>query len=127
MGYNAELTEGELVIENDKLEDGTTYDGALKALNAVEHWGSSLDASTLEKALDELGFEDVEADSERVVAISFYSKWRGQDDFLLALGPYVKEGTRLCFRGEDGALWGYEYEGGKCHPLSATVTWARVP
>ena len=54
--------------------------------------------------------------------ISFTGEKSGQDKFLFqAIAPYVKNGSYICMRGEDGALWRWYFEGGVCKEQEGRV------
>ena len=77
---------------------------------------------SLGDALSEWRYEWEEGDEGINIYAFIGEKW-GDDELLFnAIAPYV-EGDILC-HGEDGNLWGYEFEDGKLYETRAE--WVRV-
>jgi hypothetical protein len=95
----------------------------------VERWYSwvnslaVLESETLADALSAWRWEPY-TDEEGVYQISFSGEKSGQDDVLFrAIAPYVKAGSYVAMRGEDGALWRWYFDGATCVEQTGTVTY----
>ena len=56
--------------------------------------------------------------------IYFRGEKSGADDELFrVIAPYVKEGSYIAMRGEDGALWRWYFDGQRCIEQTGTVIW----
>lgn len=131
MGYYVEQIGGKFTILSEN------FDRALSAIKALmknenemsggswsggkqtERWfawvntSTVLEATTLADALTEWRWEP-EENEEGIYLINFRGeKWGDDDKLFHALAPFVKCGSYISFRGEDGALWQFYFEGGK--------------
>ena len=60
---------------------------------------------------EELGFDWLVED-ERGFCLTYYDNKSGdEDEFLLAVAPFVRPGSVLDWLGEDGAMWRQEFDG----------------
>jgi hypothetical protein len=103
-----------LMGEEDKMSGGSYEGGRL-----TERWFSwvtteqVIHAKTLAEALWAWRWEAV-VDEDGVSAIYFNGeKWGDDDKLFQALAPFVKCGSYISFRGEDGCMWQFYFEGGK--------------
>lgn len=61
---------------------------------------------------------------DNVIAILFDGEKLGQDQLLFdAIAPWVQDGSYIEMSGEDGSMWRWVFEAGKCHEVQATITW----
>ena len=56
-------------------------------------------------------------------SIYFEGEKYGDDDLIFnAIAPYVEDGSYIQMNGEDGAIWRWVFENGKCVEKQATIT-----
>jgi hypothetical protein len=59
-----------------------------------------------------------------VVNIEFTGEKLGDDQILFdAIAPFVKEGSYIEMRGEDGAIWRWVFDGKTCEEKQAKISW----
>lgn len=109
MGYNVDMTI-DVRIEADKVP------AALATLNKyfVEHCEYPHDS--LPDALAGFGFDTTIAEGADGQAIESM-QWQGgkmfeSEEMFKLLAPFVTDNSHLTCIGEDGDIWGYEFEGG---------------
>lgn len=102
-------------------DTGAMHGGAWSGGEKVERWYSwvnnsaVLEAETLADALSAWRWDAHLSDNGDVSYLYFRGEKAGQDDVLFrAIAPYVTSGSYVCMRGEDGALWRWYFEGGRC-------------
>jgi hypothetical protein len=144
MGYYTQITDADFLIPT---ANEAAALAALKALNGPEYneqkqggswgagaegkseaWYSWMDADYDQKVqscaevFTMLGFEVEEsADGLRLTG---YDNKTGQEDlFLNAVAPHVAAGSFLAWRGEDGTLYRFEFDGTKMIEMEARVSW----
>jgi hypothetical protein len=142
MGYYTTITDADFLIP---AANEAAALAALKALNDPKYneqkqggswdntgksaaWYSWMDADYDQKVKNcgdvfgMLGFEFEEtADGLRLTG---YDSKTGQEDlFLAAVAPYVKAGSYLAWRGEDGTLYRFEFDGTKMIEMEARTSW----
>lgn len=66
---------------------------------------------TVTDILDLLGFE-ISYDDGNIVGLDYDNKTGNEDIFFMALAPYVKDGSYIIWKGEDGRMWGWEFTDG---------------
>ena len=67
---------------------------------------------SLEKALDEWGYEPETDDEGNIIGLYFEpNKIGDEDQMFAAIAPFVRPGSTLDFRGEEGAVWRWEFNG----------------
>ena len=63
-------------------------------------------------------------DDSDIIDIYFRGEKLGHDDLLFqVLAPYVKEGSYIVMRGEDGHTWRWYFDGQTCREQVAKITW----
>lgn len=63
-------------------------------------------------------------DSGDIDGLYFRGEKSGADNTLFrVLAPYVKEGSYISMRGEDGALWRWYFDGQRCIEQHGRVVW----
>ena len=83
-----------------------------------EYWYSWMPADypeqteTLEDVLQLLGFEFRIDDNGDITDLAYDNKTGAEDVFLLAMSPYVTDGSLLRWRGEDGLAWVHKFHDG---------------
>jgi hypothetical protein len=123
MGYYVTLENVDFTIPADKVADAFE---AMKALNSrddlktggswqggkqTERWFAWMDADydkTCKDAkaiLDMLGFEVEVADDGGLSLVGYDSKTGSEEHFVRTLAPFVKEGSYMEWRGEEGDRW----------------------
>jgi hypothetical protein len=105
------------LMHNTEAMTGGSWSGGVM----VERWYSwvntneVLEAETLSDALAAWRWEAHLSENGDVTYLYFRGEKSGQDDVLFrAIAPYVTSGSYVCMRGEDGALWRWYFEGGRC-------------
>jgi hypothetical protein len=82
-----------------------------------------LAAQTLIEALGAWQWEAVTSDGD-IVDILFQGEKLGADDNLFeTIAPFVKCGSYIEMRGEEGELWRYFFKGGKMFHKEPIVSW----
>ena len=132
MGYYVTTEESELRI---RAEDKKLAYQAVCAINApeynhlkrggssaggewVEVWYSWMPADypseteTLEDVLELVGFEIEHDDNGDIIGVSYGNKTGAEDIFMLALAPYVEDGSYILWLGEDGHRWMWKFQDG---------------
>lgn len=82
-------------------------------------------AKTLHDALYAWRWEAYPSDGESdIESIHFLGEKSGQDEELFrVLAPYVKEGSYIAMRGEEGDLWRWYFDGQTCREQEGRVVW----
>ena len=100
--------------EYDHLKRGGSWGGDGKS----ESWYSWMPADypeqteTLEDVLQLLGFEFRIEDNGDITDLAYDSKIGNEEIFLLAMSPYVENGSFIRWRGEDGLPWAHKFHDG---------------
>ena len=130
MGYCMDQTDSDFTI---KKENFTKALEALKAafipenmnvsdyINGKEYphfsWVDTqtvLNAKELEDALREIRYQPVYDDDGNIINVEFTGEKAGAEDvFFVALAPYVENHSYICFEGEDGCRWEWDFDGQK--------------
>lgn len=142
MGYYVVLTDADFLIpkaneaaalaalkalndpKNDAKKQGGSYSGGGK----TESWYSWMDADYDKKVkscaevFELLGFE-VEESAEGLRLTGYDNKTGQEDLFLAAVAPYVRAGSFLDWRGEDGMLYRFTFDGKRMQELSAKISY----
>lgn len=140
MGYYVTLTDADWGIPEEKWDaafqalvelnkrDDLKTGGRWSGGKRVEKWFAWMDTDYPEKALaeyeekklphplvwvfQELGFDwETGLDDEEFRLTYYDSKAGGEDHFLAAVAPFVRPGSYLEWRGEDGEMWRQEFDG----------------
>lgn len=83
-----------------------------------------LEAKSLSDALSAWRWETHQNEEGDIVFLSFRGEKSGQDDILFkAISPFVKEGSYVSMRGEDGAIWRWYFNGQTCIEQEGKVVW----
>ena len=130
MGYCIEMTESNFVIKKEN------FDRALKSLKDIFvpenmsccdyisgkkylhfRWVDTetvLESTNLGEALEEIRYIPEYNQSGDICNLDFTGEKCGEEEiFFKALAPYVETGSYLCFEGEDGSTWKWDFSGGK--------------
>lgn len=84
----------------------------------VEVWYSWMPADypseteTLEDVLELVGFDLAHDENGDITGVFYDSKRGAEDIFMLALAPYVEDGSRIVWVGEDGERWSWRFQDG---------------
>jgi uncharacterized protein YukE len=144
MGYYTQITDADFLIP--KANEATAL-AALKALNGPEYnsqkqggaWGAGSEGKTeawyswmtadydqhvksCADVFEQLGFE-VEQTAEGMRLTGYDNKTGQEDLFLNAVAPFVAADSFLAWRGEDGTLYRFEFDGTKMIEMEARVSW----
>jgi hypothetical protein len=113
---------GDKISAGDPRPDGMTYHPA--------RWFSWMDAdypskcTTMEQVLQEVGFDPYFDYAGNLEALSYDSKTGCEEIFLNALAPFMRNGSYINWRGEDGELYRYEFQDGQMRQLTGNVTYS---
>lgn len=140
MGYRIAMVDCDFFIRK---EDKVAALGAIKALDPfngrggafdvdtgkVESWFSWVctdeykNATTLQEAAEAWRWELQGAVGGDVTAICFDGEKLGDDEhFLMAIAPFVRDGSWIEIEGED-EHWRWCFAGGVLHTVTPTITW----
>lgn len=145
MGYYIDVSVNNVVIPADKVQVCLAAINGMHEKNVVMSRGGGGEWKAGSKAdgwyswvrnpgtegfsnlLDALGDWRWEATEDVLgsVTIEYFTGEKYGDDELLftAIAPYIAGGGAIEFRGEDGAMWRYLFEGGEMHEQSAEISW----
>ena len=73
--------------------------------------------------LKAVGFDITTNEYGDIVGMSYDNKTGCEDVFLNACAPFMRSGSYIAFRGEDGEMWRYKFVGGKMYVQGSKVTW----
>lgn len=65
------------------------------------------------EVLQALGFDADLDEGGNIVSLSYDNKTGSEELFLEAIAPFVKDGSYICWRGEDGYEYRWLFQGGK--------------
>ena len=103
MGYNVNTRGVNFTIPADKLEAAT------EALN--KHKGND-EMETAEEILREIGFKECEITATGDLELNWYQgKSHDEEEYLVALAPFVPAGSYVNWEGEDGQHWQDYFDG----------------
>ena len=144
MGYYVTTTEVDFVIEKDKCDaalaemkriNGSEFDhlkhgGSWGPDGVNEKWYSWMPTSfdeilSIAHFFEMIGFEGNGEDLEGNFALGFYDDKTGDEGvFFEYLAPFVRSGSYIEWRGEDGEKWRWLFEDGKVISQEAKIVWA---
>ena len=75
------------------------------------------------EVLNALSFDVFTNDKGDINSIYFCNRLGQEDLFLEAIAPYVKPGSYIVWRGEDGAMWVFLFEDGEMTEKEVYLTW----
>jgi hypothetical protein len=108
MGYKMDQDDTEFFISKDKFNKVIDAIHNLKLKNKSFQWVS--DSFYKIKNIKEI-FDS----SGSINNITFIGEKLGDDDVLFdAIAPYVRAGSYITMRGEDGAIWRWSFKGLSC-------------
>ncbi len=107
--------------KNDTLGDRRNY-SCYKYGYAWVDTDEYMDADNLEKAMNAWRWE-VENDVEGNINTIFFNGEKLGDDKVLfdVIAPYVKKGSFIEMRGEDGCIWRWIFDGKTCEEKTARI------
>jgi hypothetical protein len=114
----------ELSIQTDKMS-GASYQGG-KVVSRHFSWVDMdyAQKTSFPKMLECWGWEPYVDDEGNIASIEFQRTKLGDEVHLFkALAPFVKEGSFIQMRGEDGSLWRWTFDGKKMLEKFGTVVW----
>lgn len=122
MGYCVSM-EINLGIPADKVEAAHS---AVKELNASM---DNANAGSLVDEFAEWGFDCLVSDKTGAITNVYWEgeKWRNHEVFLITIAPFVRDGSKLTVIGEDGEVWGYEFEAGTIYGTSMVMKRDEIP
>lgn len=114
-----------LMSQTDKMTGGSFSGG--KQTDRWFSWvntDSVLSAQTLVDALDAWRWDAKLDNDENIYHIFFRGEKAGSDDNLMkAIAPFVKCGSYIQMRGEEGEVWRWFFKGGKMYHQEAKLVW----
>lgn len=123
MGYYMEQVAADFFIaEEDKKE-------ALMAIKGMElpryiREGKIKKERCLEGALDEWDWGTSHDEEENIIGILFQGEKLGDDLKLFeAIAPFVRSGSFIEMRGEDGSMWRWKFKDGEVKEVYPRVEW----
>lgn len=85
---------------------------------------SFVDTDDIEKIFDIWRWAISLDDDGNIVDIGFRGEKSGDDNMLFqAIAPYVKEGSYIEMRGEDGAMWRWVFKNKTCGEIYPKIEW----
>jgi len=119
-------------VDNEFFIKNENKAGALLALKCLSSqnrldWtsqGEIKKSRSLKGALEECRW-DIDFDEEdNVIEIDFTGEKLGSDEAIFnAIAPFVKEGSFIEMRGEDGEMWRWVFENGNCKEVKPKIKW----
>ncbi len=130
MGYCIELTKAKFAIKAEQkaralaalkalldrtdLMTGESWSGGMKTGSWFAFCDGLADATTLAEAMEAIRWPITEDSDGNVVGIEFSGEKLGDDRHLLmALAPFVEDGSTLEMVGEDHNSWAWDFVGGR--------------
>lgn len=104
--------------------DGGSWSGEVHTERwySFVHTDAVMESETLIDALSAWRWDAETREGGDIYFISFTGEKSGQEKLLFrAIAPYVKNGSYICMRGEDGALWRWYFEDGTCKDQEGRV------
>jgi len=105
---------------------GGSYSGGQKTASWFS-WvdtKTALNTSTLADMFDEWGWSVEEDEDGNINGLWFDRDKIGQEELLFqTIAPWVKSGSYVEMHGEDGTMWRWCWENGKCSEKYANVSW----
>lgn len=113
----------DLMVNKEDM-DGGFWSGGVQTDRwySFVHTDAVMESETLIDALSAWRWDAQTRGDGDIYFISFTGEKSGQDKLLFrAIAPYVKNGSYICMRGEDGALWRWYFEDGTCKDQEGRV------
>lgn len=113
----------DLMVNKEDM-DGSSWSGEVHTERwySFVHTDAVMESETLIDALSAWRWDAQTRGDGDIYFISFTGEKSGQDKLLFrAIAPYVKNGSYICMRGEDGALWRWYFEDGTCKDQEGRV------
>ena len=126
MGYCMEQRDRTFKIKAEKIDSAFNACKKMITPDANYAWVDLTElenATTLKEFIDVWGWEVVET-KEGIVDIGFCSEKLGDDRELFdVIAPYVESGSFIEMIGEDGEMWRWVFEDGKCKEITPDIKW----
>ena len=124
MGYYAFPRGGSFFMSH---ENKASAIEALLKLDGVRN-----DSNSLEDILDGFGWRVDTNNAGDIVGLTYDNeKYYDQDGVLIAIAPWVRNGSYIAMEGEDGYIWCWFFDGATCEEYAATIVFpgtdVRVP
>ena len=113
--------------ENDHLKRGGRWGGGVAG--KTESWFSWMPSDydktvkSVAEVLDMLGFE-TKVDPEGTRIVGYDSKTGQEELFLATIAHFVEPGSAIDWRGEDDAIWRYQFDGTRMQVLEGRLTYS---
>ena len=100
-----------------------------KVLDTIKEKYEWVNTETIEDAFSAFGFEpSIDQKSGDMTHCWFPDeKWRGCEEFLESLAPFVENGSHMEFTGEDGEKWRSSFFNGKYYETQGVTTYPGDP
>lgn len=130
MGYCIEMTDSKFGIKKENFEKAlknlkdvfvpenmTCYDYINGKKYPHFSWVNTeivLESTTLGEALEKIRYTPTYNENGDICNVEFTGEKYGDEEiFFNALAPYIEAGSYLCFEGEDGDTWRWDFNNGK--------------
>ena len=130
MGYCIKMTDSNFVITKENFEKAlkslkdvfvpknmTCYDYINGKKYPHFSWVNTknvLESTKLGEALEEIRYTPTYNENDDICNVEFTGEKYGDEEiFFNALAPYVESGSYLCFEGEDGDTWRWDFNNEK--------------
>jgi len=90
-------------------------------------WVNNPDGEGFKTLLDAIGswrYQAEQKDNGDIEILYFNGgKWGDDEQFYTVIAPFVMDNAFIECRGEDNAMWRYEFENGKMKEQNAVISW----
>jgi hypothetical protein len=131
MGYYVDTAQVNFRLRKENYQKAYEAMCALNADNSIKSGGSYSSGTGFERKwfswmpenypevcedaiaiIQELGFEVIE-DQDGINSLYYSNKIGDEAKFFSAIAPFVEEGSTIFWRGEDGDMWAWKFDGKK--------------
>lgn len=110
--------------KRDDLKQGGSYGPN----GAREYWFSwmnnaDFDTNDIANFLEAVGFDYEKDENGDIIHLTYDSKIGQEDLFFAVMAPFIENGSKIHWRGEDYEQWGWKFEGGKMFIVTPVIDW----
>jgi hypothetical protein len=108
----------------DELKRGGTYSNGAYVSKHFSWMPTDLtEIKTAEEMFERLGFH-YSSESDGFLELTAYDSKMGQEEiFVAAVQQFVEDDSHFEWKGEDGSMWTWKFNGGKLFKATAMVEW----